>query len=240
MERSMVNFVTFLFRRLKNVWRVRRLRVYGNEVVVAPEDFARIKLKVRGTGNVIRIGKMRAGSGAVIVSAYANASRIEIGEGVSVSRELVVNVWQNHPNFGSVTGCLVRIGEGTSVESLEIGVLNSHASVLVGAQCMISFGVTLYQTDAHPIYAKGTDRIVNRVSALSIGDHVWVGARVTILKNSIIPDGCLIGWGSVVSGRFADPHVVIAGNPARQVSSRKIDWARSDPRYIANEAEEIR
>lgn len=30
MERSMVNFVTFLFRRLKNVWRVRRLRVYGN------------------------------------------------------------------------------------------------------------------------------------------------------------------------------------------------------------------
>lgn len=37
---------------------------------------------------------------------------------------------------------------------------------------------------------------------------------MTICKGGSIPDGCVIGTGSVVTKSFGDKNVIIAGNPA--------------------------
>lgn len=228
-------FLRGLVAQLHNGRRLSRAIAAGNEITLCRQDLARIKLKIRGKGNVIRIGRLHPGAGTITISLFADNSRIEIGEGLSVSRELSINMGQNHPNFGRVVSSSVRIGEETSLESVDIGILNSRAHVEIGPRCMFSFGITLYQTDAHPIYELGTDRILNRVGTMKIGEHVWIGAQATLLKNVQIADGSLVGWGSVVSGRFETPHVIIAGNPARQIPNRQIDWSHGDPRYITNE-----
>lgn len=44
-------------------------------------------------------------------------------------------------------------------------------------------------------------------------------------KNSAIPPHSIVGWCSNVMSEFAEPHVVIAGNPAKIVK-RNISWSR--------------
>ena len=55
----------------------------------------------------------------------------------------------------------------------------------------------------------------------TIGDKVWIGCRTTILKGSVIPDGCVIGAGSLVTGKIFSPNTIIIGSPAKSV--RTID-----------------
>ena len=49
-----------------------------------------------------------------------------------------------------------------------------------------------------------------------IGDNVFIGMGATILMGAHIGNNCIVGAGSVVSGKFGDD-VVIAGNPARVI-----------------------
>lgn len=215
--------------------KIARICEAGNEVIIAPEDVRRVKLGVCGKGNFIRIGKMPPGSGNIRIHIYGDNCRVEIGGVVQIDQELNVFVGLTSPVYGKVVDCSVSIGSGTSIGSACITLVSSHSSVSIGANCMFSFDVALYQTDAHPIYELGTDRIVNMSRSMTIGDHVWLGKGVTVLKNSIIPNGCIVGWGSIVSGKFTESNSIICGNPARQIEGRKVDWRKSDPRYITNE-----
>lgn len=52
-----------------------------------------------------------------------------------------------------------------------------------------------------------------------IGDDVWIGANVTILKGVSIGDGAVIAAGAVVV-RDVPPLAIVAGNPARVVKNR--------------------
>lgn len=60
---------------------------------------------------------------------------------------------------------------------------------------------------------------------LTIGNHVWLGEKVTILKKAKIPDGCIVGTCSVVTRRFEEDNVLIAGNPA-EIRKKNVFWER--------------
>ena len=85
----------------------------------------------------------------------------------------------------------------------------------------MSWGVMLKTDDTHPIYQNG--KIINRSKNIIIGKNVWIGMHASILKNSMIPDGAIVGAYSVVAGRFDEKNSVIAGNPAKVVK-RDVQW----------------
>lgn len=55
---------------------------------------------------------------------------------------------------------------------------------------------------------------------VTIGDDVWIGARVTILPGVTIGKGCIVGAGSVVTKSLPD-YAIGLGNPARVLKFRK-------------------
>ena len=88
----------------------------------------------------------------------------------------------------------------------------------------LSWGVDVWCTDAHTI----TDlegNPVNYAESIEIGRHVWVGKDVKIGKNVRIADNSIVGWGSIVTKRFDEPNVILAGTPAKIVK-RGINWDR--------------
>jgi len=69
---------------------------------------------------------------------------------------------------------------------------------------------------------------------VTIGDHVWVGFDVVILKNTSIPKNSAIGIRSVVSGmKFGQEGSIIAGNPSKVVKTIG-SWSRSRPQQEIN------
>jgi maltose O-acetyltransferase len=52
-----------------------------------------------------------------------------------------------------------------------------------------------------------------------IGNDVWIGANVTILKGITIADGAIVGAGSVVT-KDVPEYAIVVGNPARVVKYR--------------------
>lgn len=92
-------------------------------------------------------------------------------------------------------------------------------NISIGADTIISWGTYISDSDWH--YIEGTERI----KPVCIGSNVWVSHDVSILKGSVVPDGCIVGAKSLVSKAFDENCAVIAGVPARIVK-RNVRWAR--------------
>lgn len=90
--------------------------------------------------------------------------------------------------------------------------------ITIGENCSISENFTVWDSDAHRLEGK-EDQMTKPVK---IGNHVWIGTNVTVLKGTKISDGCVIAAGSVVSGSFPE-NSLIGGVPAK-VIKENIFW----------------
>lgn len=94
--------------------------------------------------------------------------------------------------------------------------INCYNRITIGDNVLFSWDCLVMDSDTHPIFGSDSE-IINRGKEIIIGEHVWVGCRSTILKGSIIPDGCVIGACSLVSGTKFEPSTIITGQPAKSV-----------------------
>lgn len=112
--------------------------------------------------------------------------------------------------------------------------MESDLEVNIGNDCMFSKNIDIRPADSHIIYDLENKKIINKPSKINIGNHVWVGFSVLILKDSNIPDNSIIGAGSVVTKKFTDNNIAIAGNPAK-IIKRNINWSREHICKLENE-----
>ncbi|MBQ5795061.1 MAG: acyltransferase [Kiritimatiellae bacterium] len=205
-----------------------------NGIDICRADLSRIKLKISGSGNNIRVHPMLKTKGTLNITIIGSGCSVEIGPGLSIEHSLKIFLGNSHYDLGPVSDVHVSIGKNTGFNgNAVIMAYNSHSRIEIGDECLFGADVTMYQTDGHPIYDLKTGRITNRADTMHIGNHVWTGSRSTYLKNSFVADGSIVGFGSVVTRRFTDSNVVISGNPASCVRTG-VSWKSGDPDYIAN------
>jgi acetyltransferase-like isoleucine patch superfamily enzyme len=86
--------------------------------------------------------------------------------------------------------------------------------IRIGSRVRIGANSTIIDTDFHPLMAeqRNIDPKAGRSAAVVIGNDVFIGTRVIILKGTNIGDGAVIGAGSVVSGNIP-AGAIAAGNP---------------------------
>ncbi len=93
--------------------------------------------------------------------------------------------------------------------------LMDGAPIKIGSYCFIGPNCGMY-TAAHPLLAEERNRGFEKAKPIVVGDHVWIGADVTILPGVTIGDNAVIGAKSVVT-KDIPAHVVAVGNPCRVV-----------------------
>ena len=120
------------------------------------------------------------------------------------------------------SNCNINICDNVIVCGARLFLQDDNSSISIGNDCMISWGIDFWCTDVHTI----TDLEGNPLNfgkSIEIGNHVWIGRDVKIGKNTKISDDSIVGWASVVTKKFDEPNVIVAGNPARIVK-REINW----------------
>lgn len=119
------------------------------------------------------------------------------------------------------------IGENTTSCGLKIDI-PSNSSCIIGKDCMFAEFVKLWCGDCHVIMDKDTNEIINRdPDALIIGDHCWIGESSRLLKHTILPNNTIVGACSVVTKKFDEENLIIAGHPAKIVRKNAI-WSRDN------------
>ena len=111
---------------------------------------------------------------------------------------------------------VIEVGQGTSIQPfLHIGAV---VGVRIGQNCL--FASHAYITDhdhdwrdAHLSARLAPDLIA---APVTIGDGVWLGERVSVLKGVTIGDGAIVGAGSVVT-KDIPARCIAVGSPARVV-----------------------
>lgn len=94
-------------------------------------------------------------------------------------------------------------------------------NITFGDDCLLGWNIHIRDCDGHSIYQNG-ERI-NQSDEVIIGNHVWVGQDVKILKGAKIPDGCVVAMNSCVTKKFEDLDTVIGGYPAKVIKTN-IGW----------------
>lgn len=98
-----------------------------------------------------------------------------------------------------------------------------YKNIKIGDDSLISWDCLFMDTDFHKIYSNG--KILNEPRSICIGNNVWIGCRTTILKGSAIPNGSVIGAGSVVSKKLEKESSIYVGNPVKQIKEN-INWGK--------------
>lgn len=177
-----------------------KCRWHGVSLGMGCRIWGRVKLR-RFPGSQIRIGKgfylvNRAGRYAfnvfpqALIRTYASTSRIEIADGVG----------------------------GNS-----ISIFCRSQTIRIGARTMIGGNCQIMDSDGHPLWplsARWHYTGTEHDAPVEIGEDVYIGLNVIVLKGTTIGNGAVIAAGSVVSGEIP-PNCIAGGVPARVL--RRLD-----------------
>lgn len=93
-------------------------------------------------------------------------------------------------------------------------------NVLLGWDCHI-----FDDNGGHHIYYDGEERKTTpKDSAIEIGDHVWICSYSHILAGSRIGGCSVLGYKSLLTKKYPDDNVLLAGCPAT-IKAHNITWS---------------
>jgi acetyltransferase-like isoleucine patch superfamily enzyme len=117
-------------------------------------------------------------------------------------------IWCPGPSI--VIGDGVFVGRGCE--------FNIRKCITIGNGCAIASGCKFIDHD-HNITEKQMNEASLTEAAIVIGDHVWLGCNVIVLKGVTIGSSAVIGAGAVVT-KDVPAGAIWAGIPAKKISER--------------------
>ena len=104
--------------------------------------------------------------------------------------------------------------------------LSEQKHCFIGDCCISSIDVMIRNSDAHLIYDCKPGNRINRTQSVFIGDHVWLGQYVNILKGTRIDSGSIIGAGCVAAGKHIPHNTCWGGNPPKLIR-KDVFWDKT-------------
>lgn len=194
-----------------------------NEYEIAEESMDSVRLFVKGFNNKIRIGKCVPGSAVCNIELFGNNNFISIADGWHC-RDRILIIWGiNEIHLGAISNSSLIIGRNFHVINTAFSLAQSNSRIEIGDDNMYANNIIFHGSDTHPVFDLKSGKMINYSKSIEIGNRVWMGHEVKILKNTRICDDSIVGMAAVVTRKFDQPNVVIAGNPA-QIVKKGIYW----------------
>ena len=114
--------------------------------------------------------------------------------------------------FSCSEGGRLRVGVNALVNSGAS--IHASGSISIGANLLMAAFASISDTDAHEVVVGSGVR----VSAVRIGDNVWIGRGAIVLPGVSVGDGAVVGAMAVVT-KDVPPYSLAVGNPARVIKS---------------------
>lgn len=203
--------------------------LYNNkQVKLGKNHIYGLKIKINGSNNVVRI--KRSDFRRCNLRINASNAEIEIGENCNlVDLDISVGFGNNQK---------LKIGNGVTCFKTAVFLSEENACFEIGDECMLSGNITVWATDGHAIIDKVTQSVTNKPHFTKIGRRCWIGYGVHLCKNANLADNCIVGAQSVVTRKFEEENIIIAGNPAKIVR-HNVEWERATPTVVANQKLEM-
>ena len=173
------------------------------------------RVKCSGKGNTIKLCR-----GSVLrncdITIVGNNNSLLIDSRVDMTNGRIVICDSNN---------LVTIGANTHFNTNVVLDCMEGRKLTIGENCLFSADITVRTGDWHSIYDMDGFRI-NHSKDVAISRNCWIGDRVSILKGSFLPEGTIVGTGSVVTKNIGEVNSIIAGVPAR-ILRTNVQWDRT-------------
>jgi acetyltransferase-like isoleucine patch superfamily enzyme len=104
--------------------------------------------------------------------------------------------------------------------------ISCNKKIVIGDNNLFGWNVNIRDSDGHLVYNLNEKPDKSNIfEDVLIGNHVWLGANVDILKGVTIPDDCVVGYNSCVTKKFDEPNCLLAGYPAKKIKN-SIGWQK--------------
>lgn len=191
-----------------------KIKIKGKKNKIFSSSFLKnSRITINGNNNIIDLGYLSFFRNCNFYIS-GNNNRIIINNNV-ISIQTDYYIEEN--------GNLISIGNKTNFEGKTHLAATEGKSILIGEDCLFSSDIVIRTGDSHSIIEKNSKIRINQAKNVTIGNHVWIGNKVIVLKGSNILDHSIIGSGAVVTKQFKEDNIIIGGNPAI-ILKNNIDW----------------
>jgi len=121
-------------------------------------------------------------------------------------------------------GGTLQIGDHTLICGTTHLAVIEGCKIEIGKNCLFSKDITFRTGDSHSILDMNGKRI-NKSESITIGDRVWIGNKVIILKGTNVKNDSVVSTGAILTKSIKKSNVIIGGVPARIIKDN-IMWDR--------------
>ncbi len=180
--------------------------------------------------------KISSLKGKINITSSVSHAMIKIGR-------CEVSHYRTHSTILSIAGTVnffgkASLGRGSALEvkkngHLSIGrqfrttagttIICDH-EISIGDGFLSSWDNLIMDSDHHDIMDR-SGKIINPPRSVTVGKHVWLGCRTTLLKGCCLPDNCIVAAGSVLTKSFSQSDSIIGGCGSDQrILRRDTEW----------------
>ncbi len=175
-------------------------------------------IKFQGSDNEIAVDGCHLFNSNILIRGTGHHIKIDAGVQLFNIRIKVIG----HNNT-------IHIGKGTRFGGGNIIHGGESLEITIGANCYFAEGVDIWSTDTHSIYdSESKVDAVNKPQSIIIGNHVWTGKDVAILKGAHIGDDSVIGMRSLVTNDIP-ARTLNVGSPSKVIRAG-VFWNASNPK----------
>lgn len=147
-----------------------------------------------------------------VIIIKGNNNNVTIEKGVKLRKAKIIIRGEN---------CSLTIGEETTFGGIRIVNVGKNNAITIGNKCLFADNVEIWASDTHSIYDINGN-FINPELPVTIGDNVWIGSNVKILKGVSISDGAIVGMNTLVTKNIAGRTLNI-GSPNRCIRE-EVSW----------------